>query len=216
MQRVLVQTKTAKNDLIKNYQIPAFKIFVIPNWLPANVTKQPKTDRDIDILYFGRFERQKRLEILIEVIEKLAAQNASLSAYLVGDGSENQMLQELVNKKNLDSIISILPPTAKIQEYLYRSKFFVLTSDFEGQPISLLEAMSAGVIPVTLEFPGVHEYIQVGENGFVEASPSKLRARLKKLLSDTSRCRELSRTIAREVKLKYGDETREKFLEALF
>lgn len=78
---------------------------------------------------------QKRFDLAIQAMKKLP--NFTLKIY--GDGDQS-ILRELIEKNNLKNV-ELCGPTNKIKEKLDEAGIFIMTSDYEGYPISLIEAM---------------------------------------------------------------------------
>ncbi len=120
-------------------------------------------------LYTGRLTKIKGLELLLRVWKRLIQEEKDLHLILVGPG-ENQFLsceyelKQFVNKHNLDSV-TFTGAVENVCEYLQCSDCFVLPSESEGLPISLLEAMSCGLPCIATSVGGIPDLIENGKNG---------------------------------------------------
>jgi len=141
----------------------------VTSWEGALPTP-PKPDEPIRIIYTGRIvHHQKRLFDLPLLLEELDALNTPYKITLAGDGSDRVELEEMLStyidcaKVRFAGRLS----SSQIQEELSTSHIFLLISDFEGLPLSLLEAMSHGVVPVVSDIAsGIPEVIHQGETGY--------------------------------------------------
>lgn len=133
--------------------------------------KAPSPDQPIQLVYTGRLETyQKAIRRYATLADRLASLGIRARLVMCGDGSEFAALKSAMGghiragRAELTGRVSPL----KIREILRNSHVFVLLSDFEGLPISLLEAMDAGCVPITYQMEsGIPEVIRSGENGFI-------------------------------------------------
>jgi glycosyltransferase involved in cell wall biosynthesis len=160
---ILVQTPVQKKDLntiINNYKDN--NIFVSPNWLPLDFPpkniKKIINKRPIDILFIGRIEAQKNLIKFIKIIKNVSKYNPKIKVTIIGSGSELSKIKRQINKLDLQKNIKILPPTINPAKFYLKAKIFLLTSDYEGFPLTLLEAISCGCTPVVNNIPEVQKF----------------------------------------------------------
>ena len=107
------------------------------------------------LLNVARISRQKNQILLIECMRRLEEKNVNAIAIILGDyiASDKAIYDELITNKPANTYF--LGKVNNVSDYLLNADAFLLTSIFEGLPISLLEALSAGVIPVCTPVGGV-------------------------------------------------------------
>ena len=100
----------------------------------------------------------------------------------------------------------MIGPRTNIGDYMSFADFFVISSDKEGLPLALLEAMSMGVIPVCTPAGGIKDVIRNGENGYIgkEVSDDAFYATIKQSLSERGKI--AANSIIQEYKEKYSME----------
>lgn len=179
---IIVQTKYAYQDLVQNFSIQASKISVIPNWTKR--TKLQRAPRTIDLIFAGRLSEQKRVDVFLQVVQRLVKKNKMIRAVILGDGPLKNQLMNLSARLNLRSHVQFLPLSTSVGRHLSSAKILLLPSSFEGQPLVVLEAMANGTIPIVSNFPGVGEYISHGKTGFIAPSLADLTQQCEKLLQD--------------------------------
>jgi len=165
--QILVQTPVQKKDL---HQIIGHSdnISVSPNWLPLNFPpKIKRLKKEIDILFIGRIEAQKNLKKFIYIIKKLSLTNPKIKAVIIGNGTETKNIKKLVIKLKLKNNIQILPATSFPQKFYLKSKIFLLTSNYEGFPLTVLEAISCGCYPVVNNIPELKKFFKYQPNKFI-------------------------------------------------
>lgn len=140
---------------------------IIPNSLsfyPS--TQSPCTEKRI--ISVGRLTRQKGYPFLIEAWQIIAGKYPEWKLTIFGEGEDKEMLQRMIQKAELNSSISVYPPTNNIvQEYL-NSSVYVMSSIYEGFGLVLAEAMACGLPCISFDCPsGPSEIIKGGEDGFL-------------------------------------------------
>lgn len=104
-----------------------------------------------DIIATGRLTEQKNHSLLICAFAKIASQ-ISDNLYIYGDG-DTSILEGLIKKLGLENRAFLLGASKNIPKILSNAKLYVLSSDFEGMPNALMEAMAAGVPCVSTDCP---------------------------------------------------------------
>lgn len=116
---------------------------------PVTVNFIPNTDaslRRMEIVSVGRLDiKQKRQDILIEAFNEVVKVFPQINLVFYGDGDDLDTLKMLVEKLGLTSNIIFAGVVNDVVSKIRDTKIFVLTSDFEGIPNALIEAMAAGV-----------------------------------------------------------------------
>jgi len=143
------------------------KVFVIPNGvsIPKNCDEQARTKLIVSV---GRLAPQKRFDRLILAVaavqDKMRKWGYRCEIY--GDGPLYEKLNNQITSNNVSDIVVLKGATPNIEAVYRKADFFVLPSDFEGLPITLLEALSFGLPSVAFaECNGPNEIIQNGVNG---------------------------------------------------
>lgn len=111
----------------------------------------------------ARFRPQKRVDKWVEVAAAVNKINPDIKFLMVGDGPNDEMLRNKINELNMQGKIELpgmLPDTVAAYK---RIDIFLLTSDFEGLPLAIMEAMSTGCVPVVSNVGGIK---QLALNGF--------------------------------------------------
>jgi glycosyltransferase involved in cell wall biosynthesis len=117
----------------------------IPN--PVSFDKLVKIKKKKEILYVGRINTsQKRVDLLLQIWSLLNNRFTDWSLKIVGDGEELESMKELSSKLNLQNVYFYGFSDPKT--FYETASIFCMTSSFEGLPMTLIEAMQYGVIPV--------------------------------------------------------------------
>jgi glycosyltransferase involved in cell wall biosynthesis len=105
----------------------------------------------------ARFRPQKRVDRWVEVAAEIRKQTNKVFFIMVGDGPEDNMLREKIKENNLGDVIRLPGPLSDTLGAYKEIDIFLLTSDFEGLPLALLEAMSCGCVPVISNVGGIKQ-----------------------------------------------------------
>lgn len=132
---------------------PAFKPIVIYNPLTLE-PGEPSKGNSKRFLAVGRFARKhKGFDLLIEAFHLFAQKDLEWKLDIVGEGVEEKMYRELINKYKLEDRILIHPFTNRIQDYYSQAQVYVLSSRWEGFGLVLVEAMAHGLPVISSDLP---------------------------------------------------------------
>ncbi len=113
-------------------------------------------------IHVARNHPVKNQQMLFSVFERLEKDHIDFQLLVLGSGHEEREKYYAQNKH-----IHILGEHNNIGDYMQCSDYFVLTSKLEGLPLTLLEAMSMGVIPICTPAGGIVDVIEDGKNGYI-------------------------------------------------
>ena len=176
------------------------RVICIPNPVPVVEAWPVPSHRNI-VLFLGRIERSKGIFDLLDVISALRAANPEIRLVCAGDGqleAVKQYVQHLAIGDAVD-FPGWIGPKEK-GALMSRAAVFVLPSYAEGMPMSLLEAMAAGLPVITTEVGGIPDVVTDGVTGFLftPGDTGKLEQLLRMLLYDTQLAQRIA-LAAREI-----------------
>lgn len=208
--KVLVLSKLYRKDLIERYHIPGNKIDLVKNWYGPKfktIRRLPLYgERDIDILYVGRFEHQKNLFTMIDIMMKLVQRNKRIKCVMVGAGSLEFELKKYIDRLNLNNSIKLIGFRQSTKEYFLRSKLFLLTSHFEGVPRVGIEALKCGVPLVVRRYPGVRELHFSNLTGSIFNSTDQAVRKIEAIIVDKKIWSTMSRNCINDANRRFGME----------
>lgn len=184
-QKVLVQTPIQKQDLINMIgSTISPKITVSPNWLSLDYPPlYCHHQRLTDILFIGRIDDQKNLPKFVNIIHRVSKDAPAIKVKIVGDGSRINQIKQLVRKLHLDQNIKFVPTTLHPEKFYLDAKVFLLTSDYEGFPLTLMEAISCGCYPVINNLPEIRGFFDKNTSQYIFDEPDQAVKIIKKVLS---------------------------------
>lgn len=116
----------------------------------------------------GRLESQKNFKLLIDSFSFAFPKVSDAVLYIYGEGSCRKELEQYIREKKLQNRVFLKGRTTNIIHVYQNSDLFVLSSDFEGMPNALLEAMACGLPCISTDCPtGPSDLIESGENGLL-------------------------------------------------
>ena len=124
-----------------------------------------ETDKIVTTI--GPFKPQKNLADFIKAANIVLKKDSSFKFIITGDGEGRPELERLIAKYGLENGVILLGWRRDISNILNSSDFFAMTSLWEGLPISTIEAMACGLIPVVNDVDGQREIVKDGVNGFL-------------------------------------------------
>ncbi|MGQ9679865.1 MAG: N-acetyl-alpha-D-glucosaminyl L-malate synthase BshA [Candidatus Bathyarchaeia archaeon] len=165
------------------------EITVIPNFVDARTYSPPKEAERSDrfsIIHISNFRPVKRAQDIIEAISLVVKVDDDVRLILVGDGPERGRAEEMVREKDLNKHIHFTGFRNDIPLLLKQSDAFVLISDSESVPLTLLEAMSTGLPVISTRIGGVPEIVVNNENGILvpPRNPKKIAESILRLKND--------------------------------
>ena len=120
--------------------------------------------------YAGRLEVfEKRMDILLKLIMRLEYKHVKYVFNIAGSGSYEAMIQRFVYDNALDNRVRLIGNVErdKISSFWEKQDIAINVSDNEGRPISNMEAMLSGAVPVVTMTVGATEDVADGRNGYV-------------------------------------------------
>jgi glycosyltransferase involved in cell wall biosynthesis len=165
-------------SLERTYGVP--KCTVIPNGIPtrsyARALKMPRwewraregfSESDVLFVCVARFAPQKNHALLLDAFAAGPAADRKAHLVLIGDGALKKRLESQVESLGLRSQIHFLGLRTDIPDVLGAMDVFVLSSDFEGNPLCVMEAMASGLPVVSTSVGGVPALLKSGKHGLL-------------------------------------------------
>lgn len=180
--------------------VPERKLRMIPNAIDLelfakdNLQQTLRTSlqiKDSDFLFIcpARLHPQKAHHVLLQAAYELRTKTQkSFKILLVGEGTRKEELKKIVSDLNLSEIVFFLGLRQDIPSLLMQSDAFLLSSDFEGLSLAVLEGMAAGLPIVATSVGGNAQLVHEGINGFLvpPREPTSLANTMQRILEDSA------------------------------
>jgi glycosyltransferase involved in cell wall biosynthesis len=156
---VAAVSETIQADVRAMPEFATVPVCYLPYGVPMPA---PKTDamavahRPLRILYLGRLvQEQKRVRLFPVILQKLKESGIPFHWTLAGSGPEQPALEAVMKSNAPEQIVTFKGKVAygDVPALLAQHDVFLLASDYEGLPLSLLEAMGQGLVPVVSDLP---------------------------------------------------------------
>lgn len=152
-------------------RFPQADVRVIPYGVTVPTGRAIWNDEVFRVVYSGRLvEEQKCILKVLEVFLAACRQAPRIEAVFLGDGPERGKLEERVRREGMERRIRFAGrlASAGVWKELLEAQAFILMSDFEGLPVSMLEAMASGLVPVVRNIrSGIPEVVTHLETGLL-------------------------------------------------
>lgn len=173
--KVIAVGEMVKKNLVDYFNIPEERVSVIHNAVkPFNekvnmisVLDREKSKGNILIGNIGRLSEQKGMSYFIDAAEIVASSNSKVRFVIVGDGELKKQLHEYVKSKLLQDVFLFLGYRNDIQNVISQLDFIVISSLWEGLPLTPIEAYSVGKTVIGTAVDGTKEIIRDGIDGYL-------------------------------------------------
>ena len=171
---IISNSFSGKRVLVEKGKIKSKKIIVIPNGVKSNQKRNPYLKREIGfdveetvIGTVGNLREVKDHKTFIKVASEISRKFQSIKFLIAGKGPLERELKKIAELSGLKKKIVFVGFIKEIEKVYSAIDIFVLTSFWEGCPLSILEAMSFGIPVVSFSVGDVPYIIQNGKDGFV-------------------------------------------------
>jgi len=153
------------------------------------------------------FREAKRFDRWIEVARRVHIQHPEVRFAIVGYGPLEDRVRGWVQAAGLGDVVFLPGAQSDVRPWMSAFDIYMMSSDFEGLPVALLEAMAIRIPVVSTSVGGIHEVVVDGESGFLvspEGAESALTAALDTLVKDAERRTTMGRRARECVEEKFG------------
>ena len=157
----------------------------------------PGTESHLQCIAVGRIQEQKNFALLVDAVRFLPSEiRNSIHVWIAGEGppADVSALKLGIGRAALNETITLLGNRADVPELLAKSHLFLMSSAFEGLPISLLEASVTGLPFIATNVGGCREVADRCGNGVIvpPGDAQAIASAIERLVLDRSELRELA------------------------
>ena len=226
---VIAVSTPVKNELIRHGAKPK-NVTVILNAIDPAAFRRDAIGReeirheiglrpaDFVIGTVGRLQAEKRFDLLIQVFARLAAERADIQLVLVGDGQLKDELTSLAAKSGVTGRCRFLGHRSDVVRLHHAFDLYVQSSDIEGTPNAVLEAMAMQTPVVATDVGGTREIAHPGVHALIVPSgdAAALKAAIEQVLSNPASARERAVEARRRIECDLSFEARTRALERIY
>lgn len=170
---------TLRHLLLQDFGFPASKVKTIRNgvsvseFVPSRGQKSEVRERlgcgpdEFVLVCVARLSEQKRIDILLEALARAVREGVRCKCIIVGDGPRKNQLLEQASSLGLRDRVFFEGFHQDVRPYLQAGSAFILTSETEGLPLSILEAMACGLPSIVTDVGGNAELITHRVHGLI-------------------------------------------------
>jgi glycosyltransferase involved in cell wall biosynthesis len=217
--RIVTVSEQDRTRMAELEGVPRDKIVLIRN----SVTARPPTGHDVRdelgiprdapvLVALAMLRRQKALDVLLQAVASARSRAPTLALVLAGgpvvDNPEADRLRSVTDDLGLGDAVHMVGRRDDVGDLLAAADIGVLSSDYEGTPLAVLEYMQAGLPVVATSVGGVPEFVTDGVEGLLvpPRDPAALADALTRLLDDPPRRAEMGRQGQERMTTEFGHE----------
>lgn len=149
------------------------------------------------IVSVGRLTEQKNFSLLIDSFNKIKKDINDYKLIIYGEGPLRKTLEDKIKKYNLDNSVLLPGISNQIEKEIKNARMFVMSSNYEGMPNALIEAMCLGLPVISTDCPcgGPKMLIENGKNGFLVpvGDENELANKMLTIINDSNYSKKFSR-----------------------
>ncbi|WP_208560219.1 glycosyltransferase [Marinilactibacillus kalidii] len=165
-----------QDTIVKEYKLKKKNIPVILNGINLRLYKKKEIGINLEefkFIHIGRFEESKNHNLLINSLKKTCELYPNTKLSLIGEGSLELEIKQQVIDLGLENNVLFLGIKSSVSKYLYNADTFILPSQYEGIPLTLLEAMATGLPIIATRVGGIPDLIKNEKNGLLVKDDSE-------------------------------------------
>jgi glycosyltransferase involved in cell wall biosynthesis len=138
---------TAHRDQLEALGVPGERIEILANGVDCATYRPVDTPTEYDYIWVGRFAAEKDPLLFVAMVAELVERGENPRAVMLGAGPLAEAVEERIRELGLDGHIDRPGWVDDPVDYYHRTRTFVLTSERDALPLTLLEAMACGLVP---------------------------------------------------------------------
>lgn len=170
--KVVVVSKHSKESFINKYNIDENKVEVIYNLINEEEIIKKSLEEKIDkekftFINVSKMRPQKRHDRLLKAVSILKEEGFDFNLLLVGNGPLEKDIINMIEDLKISDYVTLLGLKENPFPYIKSSDYFVLSSDHEGYPLSLLESLILKTPVISTDVSGAKEILKDNKYGFI-------------------------------------------------
>lgn len=183
-QQVIVTTHPIYEYVLQHYRQDAANVHIIPNYMLTEIFKPDAAVTPVPnrLLFVGRLSSEKNLLNLLA-----AARGLDVEIILIGSGEQEDELCRYAAEHHMKVVFAGRVPNLALPTYYQQAAAYIQVSFSEGNPKTLLEAMSCGLPVIASDVPGMRQLVQHEKTGLLCGTDAEsIRAALQRVLADAA------------------------------
>lgn len=187
--KIIFVSNESKNDFLRLYKELEDKTIVFNNFIDTKLIKRKSKEKIIEkkepdkklLVFIGRLDdSSKKLGRAINLVKEIK----NINLWIVGDGPDRKLYEELVKKNKLTTRITFLGRKENPYPYMNEADYIILTSDYEGFPVTYLEAITLNK-PIITTIDVSDDKINIGKDyaNIISKDERKMVTEVQKILT---------------------------------
>lgn len=179
-------SKTIKKSIISEYSLNDTQVPIVYNSIDLKkcIPKKENEKFTYNFINIGRLTEQKNQIELIRIFKKIHDEYSQAKLTIVGSGPLKLTLEDEISREKLDSSVNLVGNLDSCYDILNKSDLFLMTSKFEGLPMTIIEAMGTGIPIVSYDAGGIKDIITNGKDGFIAKNDIEFISDVKKIIEN--------------------------------
>jgi glycosyltransferase involved in cell wall biosynthesis len=167
--KLVCVSKAIEVKILQKFNFKNTATIYNPIIFPESLASKPNDTPENYILFFGRLEEEiKNFALLLSAFSQSKVYETGIHLLLIGEGSSKDFIIAKIKELQLEGFVTMLPFQNNITPYIQHAKYTILTSRFEGFPMSVVESLAAGTPVISVDCDsGPKEIIQNRDNGIL-------------------------------------------------
>lgn len=225
-QKIIAVSDELKGKLSKNY--PDTKIQVIENSVQFELIRQnatqskpiDKSSKDFIVGFIGRFVPVKRTDFFYDIAKNTLVANPELNIhfYMIGDGPLIESMQQQVESEGFYDRVHLPGFKSNTATYLKQFDLLLFTSDHEGLPMTLLEAMSLNIPVMSTNLATVKKVLCDGDCGYIMESrnPDEFSSKILEILNNPQESLDMAAKASKVLETRYSIENNIQLYQSVY
>ncbi|MFJ6263835.1 glycosyltransferase [Lysinibacillus xylanilyticus] len=178
-----------KTTICEEYGLPDEKVPCIYNGVNTEIFKRIEKKQNTNYFNFittGRMQHVKNHKLMINAFSDVAKKYSNVMLTILGDGELRLDIEKQIKELGLEEKVILKGVVRNVAEELNMADVYIMTSNYEGVPLSVLEAMACGLPIVTTRAGGVIDIVKQNQNGLLVdvGNREQLTEEMSKLVED--------------------------------
>ncbi len=143
------------------------KINILHSTIDTNYFKPEDHQKKYDFIYLGRIAPEKGVDLIVRAFKELLNKHPNSKLLIVGDGNELPIIRKMILEFGIQSNVTLTGFQDNVKKWLNLSSIFVMSSNSEGLPTSLMQAMACELICISSNVGNISDLINNNKNGFI-------------------------------------------------
>lgn len=203
-------SREVRQSIVEFYHLPAERVPVVLNGIDLS-RYQPRpreaSGHRCNLVHVGRMDTPKNQERLLHAFRQVQDACPGTRLTLVGDGALRPRLEALAEELGLKETVVFAGMQADVRPFLAEGDIFVLSSDYEGIPMTIIEAMAMGLPIVSTAAGGVPDLVEDQKTGLLTPCDAQELAKALLRLTEDPSLRQTLGQAAREGSKRFSSES---------